>query len=164
MTPARAATGVALLVLAAVGLVLVLTGGGDGGEPADGGAATTSAAQRPRSTLPLDDLTVAGVEQLSGLAIPDDAADFLTAKLSENRQLDVTFTMGPEDVEAFAAGSGLPPLAPDARVILHSSPLWKLNPGGPIRGAADVRDGINRAVELVDENGRVRARISLRAI
>lgn len=163
MTPARIATGVALLVLAVVGLVLVLTGGDDG-EAAGGEVSTTSGPQRPRSTLPLDDLSVAGVEQLSGLAIPDDAADFLTAKLAQNRQLDVTFTMDAEDVEAFAADSGLPPLAPDARVILHSSPLWKLNPGGPIRGAADVRDGVNRAVELVDEDGRVRARISLQAI
>lgn len=153
--------GVALVVLLAVGLVLVVTGG-DGGDPNP--TTTTRPEGRPGPTLALDDLSVAGVEELSGLAIPRDATDFLTAKLAENQQLDVTFTMAPEDEGGFVTSSGLPPLAPEARVITHSSPLWKLNPEGEIEGAADVRDGINRAVELVPEGDRLRARITLQAV
>jgi hypothetical protein len=161
----RALAGIALFVLLAVGIVLVVTGGDDGGGGDDAAPSTTDQpAARPAPTLAIDDLSVTGVEELSGLAIPDDATDFLTAKLAENQQLDVTFTMAAEDEAEFVTASGLPPLAVDARVITHSSPLWKLNPEGRLEGAADVRDGVNRAVELVPEGDRLRARITLQAV
>ncbi len=165
MNGRRLLVAIGLLVLGAVGVFLVVTGGDD---PAPGGNASvpsTPGTGRPTSTLPLEDTSLAAVEELSGLAVPDSATDVLTAKLDNDRQLDLTFVM-PADAEAgFLTGSGLPPLTPDNRVVLHSSPLWKLNPGVPIRGVADVRDGVNRAVELVPEpDGRVRARITLQAV
>lgn len=167
MSARRALVGVGLLVLLVLGVVLVVTGGDDGTPTdADGSASPAGEAPDPRPdpTLPIDDLSVAGVEELSGLAVPDDAADFLTAKLDDDQQLDVTFTMAPDEEEAFLAGSGLPPMAVDARVITHSSPLWKLTPEGQLRGGADIRDGVNRAVELVEEGDRVRVRVTLRAV
>lgn len=154
---------VLLLVLIAglaVGGCLVLTGGGGSAAPPSVAPAPSS---RPPSTLPLGDTSITGVESLSGLDIPDGAADFLTARTSTDQQLDLTFTVPPSAEAAFLTGSGLPPLGVDARVITHSSPLWKLNPGTPIRGAADVRGEVNRAVELTPEGDRLRARVTLSA-
>lgn len=151
---------VLLLVLVAglaVGGCLVLTGG----ESSPTTSVAPAPSSRPPNTLPLGDTSIAGVEALSGLDIPDGAADFLTARTDAERQLDVTFTLAPADEAAFLAGSGLPPLGADARVIMHSSPLWKLNPDAPIRGAADIRGDVNRAVELTPEGDRVRVRVTL---
>ena len=69
--------------------------------------------------------------------------------------------MAPEEEAAFIEASGLPEPVDDERVILHSSPLWKLNPddAAVIRGAADDAGAVERAVELVDEGDRVRARV-----
>lgn len=160
MTLRRALVGVALLLLAAVGVLLVVTGG----EDAEDGPAVTAPQGRPDPTLAIDDLSIAGVEELSGLDVPEEATDFLTARLEDDRQLDVTFTMPPGAEASFLSGSRLPPLAEGARVLLHASPLWKLNPDGTLRGAADVSDGVNRAVELVPEGDRVRVRITLQAV
>lgn len=169
---------VALLVAGLLGsLVLVIFGGSD---PA---ALPDDAGGRP--SLPVEDLSLAGIAEWSGLAIPADAADFLTARPSDT-QLDVTFTIPAEDEDDFVEASGLDAPVAGARLVLHSSPLWKLNPGsddetgstdvpatdptvsstvaeGPeIRGVADVHDGITRVVELYDESpGVVRARIVL---
>lgn len=181
----------------AAGLLLVVFGGAD--EPAGRGA--DGDADAPTGTLPLDDVTAAGIERWSGLDLPAETSDLLTARVGE-AQLDLTFTMAPEDEAAFVEGSGLPELQPGRRYVLHSSPLWRLNPGGDtstasstapgapsdsgstvaperpepdgstapegstapapvVRGAADVHDGVARAVELVEESGRVRARIVL---
>ena len=153
---------VLLLVLVAglaIGGCLVFTGG-DSAPPTSVAPAPSS---RPANTLPLGDTSLAGVEQLSGLDIPAGATDFLSARTQTGQQLDVTFTMPTTDEAAFLTGSGLPPLGVDARVITHSSPLWKLNPGTPIRGAADVRGDVNRAVELTPEGDRLRARVTLLA-
>jgi hypothetical protein len=147
-----------------VGLGLVVFGG-----PNDDGAAstTTVAGDEPApgssgAPLPLEDLSAAAVAELTGLAVPDDAADYLTARLENERQLDVTFTL-PASAEAeFISGSGLAEPVPGQRVVLHSSPLWKLNAedGAEIRGVADTTGQVNRAVELVDEGPDiVRARI-----
>jgi len=152
---------IAVLGLLLVGLVvggcLVITGGGSGE------GAGTRVPPRPTSTLPLGDLSLAGVEALGGIDVPDGAADFLSARLDGDRQLDVSFTVTPDQVDALVAGSDLPPLADGARVILHSSPLWKLNPGTPLSGAADVRDGVNRALEVTPEGERIRVRLTLQA-
>jgi hypothetical protein len=151
----------AVLALLVAGLVvggcLVITGGGSGDTP------PTTLPPRPTSTLPLGDLSLAGVEALSGIDVPDGAQDFLSARLDGDRQLDVSFTLAPDQVDALVTNSDLPPLADGARVILHSSPLWKLNPGTPLSGAADVRDGINRAVEVTPEGDRIRVRLTLQA-
>ena len=127
--------GVLLLGLLA-GLVLVVTGGGS--EPPDDTAAT-------RATLP-EDTSLAALEEWAGLAFPEGTADLLTARPGPE-QLDVTFTM-PAAAEAdFVDGSDLPELVAGERQVLHSSPLWRLNPGsgedgaGEDRDAGDERDG-----------------------
>jgi hypothetical protein len=65
-------------------------------------------------------------------------------------------------VDAVVADSGLPEPVADQRVVLHSSPLWKLNPepGTDLRGVLDETGDVRRAVELVTEpDGSVRARV-----
>ena len=171
--------GVLLLGLLA-GLVLVITGGGS--EPPEETAA-------PRATLP-EDTSMAALEEWAGLAFPEGTDDLLTARPS-GEQLDVTFTMPADAEQAFVQGSDLPELVPGERQVLHSSPLWRLNPGGDagedgaststtapdgpgsstsstsvpqpeIRGASDVRDGVRRAVEVVEESpGTLRVRAVL---
>jgi len=146
-----------LLVGLVVGGCLVITGGAD--DPAD-----TTLPSRPTSTLPLGDLSITGIESLSGIDVPEGAADYLSARLDGDRQLDVTFTITPEQLAGFISSSGLPPVTEANRVILHSSPLWKLNPGTPISGVADLREGINRAVEVTPEGDRLRVRVTLQAV
>ncbi len=155
-SPGRLLVLAVLLVGLIVGGCLVITGGGD---PAD-----TTLPSRPTSTLPLGDLSITGIESLSGIDVPEGAADYLSARLDGDRQLDVTFTVTPEQLAGFISSSGLPPVTEGNRVILHSSPLWKLNPGTPISGVADIRDATNRAVEVTPEGDRLRVRITLQAI
>jgi hypothetical protein len=150
-----------------------------------GGTGSGAPEEAPATaSIPTDDLSLAAVEGWSGLDIPEAAEGFLTARAGAD-QLDLTFTMAPEDEQAFVRSSALPEPLPGRRYVLHSSPLWKLNPGsddapdtpddsptdtevGPtvpapvIRGTADSRAGITRVVELVDEApGVVRARVVL---
>lgn len=161
------------------GLVLVLTGGGDGdattdtppdpppaaddeasGSGADGADGDRSAGDGVEP-LDLEDTSQASITELTGLVVPDDARDFLTARLDDGTQLDITFLMPAEAEQSFVEDSGLPEPVPGERPILHSSPLWQLNPeSGEIRGTTDRRDGVTRTVELVEEGeGTVRARI-----
>jgi len=171
------------------GLVMAVFGAGGQSDPTTTTSTSTDAnGEATSATLPLDDLSLGAIESWSGLEVPDGAEDFLTARMGDS-QLDVTFTMPSEDEAAFVAGSGLSEPQPGERQILHSSPLWKLNPGdddegtasdtpeaddpstseGPIpavviRGVADRHDDVLRAVELVDEGpGTVRVRIVLTA-
>lgn len=147
-----------------IGLALVLLGGSD---QDDASSATTTEpppamAEGSGEPLELEDLSVAGVAQLSGLAIPADADDYLTARLGEGAQLDVTFTLPAEDVEAFLRDSDLGDAVAGQRVILHSSPLWRLNPDSEIRGVSDRTERVNRGVELVNEDAdTVRVRVVL---
>jgi hypothetical protein len=159
MTSRRAApviAGVVAVGLVVLGVVLVLRGGDD--DPGPKSPATTTG---PRETIPVGDTSRAGIEQLSGLVLPPSTADFLSARLSDGTELDVTFTMAPGDEAAFVAASGLPALRSGTRVVTHSSPLWKLNPEGTISGATDTRAGVRRVVELVPEGDRLRARVVL---
>jgi hypothetical protein len=162
--------GAVLAVGFVVGLSLVLLGGedeeptGDDGtaQPTDPSDTTTSAPLEPGAPLPLDDLSQPAISELTGLQFPADTRDFLTARLDDDRQLDITFVLPPASVATFISGSGLPEPVADQRVVLHSSPLWKLNPeqGAPISGILDETDGVRRAVELVTEpDGSVRARV-----
>jgi hypothetical protein len=152
----------------AVGLFLVVTGGDDGSTDATI-TTTTTAPDSPaggpsgsREPLPLEDTSRAAVEELTGLAVPAEASEFLTARLDDGRQLDVTFVVPAAAVDGFVAGSGLPEPIADERVVLHSSPLWKLNPdeGSTLEGTSDEYGSVQRAVELVTQpDGSVRARI-----
>ena len=153
--------GALAVVLVVVGIVLVVTGDD---EPTGPSTTTTTVAdgQAPTATLPLDDTSVEGV---SSLVVPDGAKDFLTAATENKAQLDVTFTLPSDQVDAFVSGSGFPALAEGEKVVTHSSPLWKLNPEGTESGAADsvTVDGVTvvRAVETVPEGDRVRVRLVL---
>ena len=151
-----------------IGLFLVVTGGSadspDATAPTEpGGTATTEPTTERAEPLALPaELTQEAVATLSGLAIPATASEFLTARLDSDRQLDVTFVIPADSVDAFLADSGLETPEDDRRVVLHSSPLWKLNPdpGTTLAGTSDTVDDINRAVELLtaaDGSVRVRA-------
>lgn len=156
--------GALAVVLVVVGIVLVVTGDD---EPTGPSTTTTTVAdgQAPTATLPLDDTSVKGVSSMAGLVVPDAAKDFLTAATENKAQLDVTFTLPSDQVEAFVSGSGFPALVEGEKVVTHSSPLWKLNPEGTESGAADsvTVDGVTvvRAVETVPEGDRVRVRLVL---
>jgi hypothetical protein len=114
---------IGLLLLGLVaGVVLVVTGGSadDDTPDADG--------TEPTATLPFDRVSMADIEEWSGLDVPDDAEGFLTARVGDG-QLDVTFAMASDDEAGFVSGSALPEPVAGERQVLHSSPLWKLNPG-----------------------------------
>jgi len=145
-----------------VGLFLVVTGGGSDSP----GVTTTTEppAARPEPLVLPAELTQDAVATLSGLAVPPTASEFLTARLDSDRQLDVTFVIPADAVDAFVADSGLERPEDGQRVVLHSSPLWKLNPdpGTTLAGVSDTAQGINRSVELLSgTDGSVRVRAVL---
>ncbi|MFM7064838.1 MAG: hypothetical protein ACKO04_15320 [Actinomycetes bacterium] len=159
MRPGRAAAA-ALLVMGAV-----LLGAGcsqDDGPPAP---RTTTTQAGPPASLPFTNVSQAELARQTGLAFPDGTADFLTAQLQNRSQLDVTFTLPPEQVSAFLAGSGLPDPVAGRRVVTHTSPLWKLNVDGELRGATrtvTTPEGVRLrlVLELVEEpGGRTRVRL-----
>ncbi len=151
-----------LLVLGlAAGVALVLTGG-DEEEAATTTTSTVTTTVPEGDPLPLEDTSQAALEELTGLVVPAEATGFLTARLDDDRQLDMTFVMPAASVPAFIAASGLPQPVADQRVVIHSSPLWKLNPteGAALSGVNDSYGTVDRSVELVTEaDGTVRARI-----
>jgi hypothetical protein len=159
VAPGRAATArwavpVVLLLLAATGTWLLLAGGDDG----DGETAAAPGAGA-EATLEVGDTDQASVAELAGLSLPPGTADFLSARLDDDTQLDVTFTLDPAEEAAFLSGSGFDEPVEGQRVILHSSPLWKLNADAPLRGVEDTSEGLRRRVELVAEDGRTRVRM-----
>lgn len=149
-------------VIALGGLALVLFGGAD--EETDGSGSGGA-------TLELSDTDADSVSELAGLELPDSTSDFLTARLDDDSQLDVTFTIDPAEEAAFLEGSDLARPVEGERVILHSSPLWELNAEGTVRGSADgpgpedeeeaAADPlrVRRAVELVEEGELLRVRL-----
>ncbi len=165
------AVAVLLSVGLAAGVTLVLVGGTDRAGSDDPTTSAPAAALPPdsaapaserRAPLPLDDLSQTAVAELTGLAVPATATEFLTARLDDDRQLDITFVMPSDEVAAFVTGSGLPEPVADQRVVLHSSPLWMLNPdaGVSVSGVTDSTGQVDRAVELVPTGADdVRARI-----
>lgn len=141
---------VLLVALAAVGVWMVVSGSDDPEEPEPG-------------QLAIGDTDVASIEELAGIEVPEGAEDFLTARIDDDSQLDVTFTIDPGDESSFVTDSGLPDPVAEQRVITHASPLWELNVEDTIRGAADSTPSVNRAVELVEEDGRTRVRLVVTA-
>lgn len=154
--------GLIAVVLAVIGIVLVITAGDDD-PPRAPSTTTTSLAPgaTPTPTLPLKNTSIAGVNTLAGLRIPTDAGKFLATFPEARTQLDVSFTLAPDQVAAFVSGSGLAAPVAGTRVISHSSPLWKLNPDGEVSGTADTHGAVARAVETVPEGDKVRVRIVL---
>lgn len=151
-TLARFGVPVLLAVLAGIAVWLLATGGDDA-------AQDTTAASTPRERLVIAETDQASVSDFADLALPASTADFLTARLDDDTQLDVTFTLDPADESAFLEGSALGQPVEDQRVVFHSSPLWKLNPEAAVRGLESSSDGLRRQVEFVDEDGRTRVRL-----
>lgn len=166
----NALVGAVLSVGLVVGVVLVVAGSAGSGSRSDGedprSVDATDTTTRAPLPLPLPgSLTRAAVGEMSGLAIPENVTEFLTARLDDDRQLDVTFVMASSDANEFVSGSHLAEPEEGRRVVLHSSPLWKLNPddGSDTSGTSDTTDGITRTVELIGQpDGSVRVRAVLR--
>lgn len=156
----RRLLGAATVAIVVIGIVLVITGGDDATTAPSTTTTSLAPGETPAPTLALTDTSMAGVAAYAGLALPASTHDFLTASPEGRTQMDVTFTLPSDDVDGFVTGSGFPALG-DERVITHSSPLWKVNPEGEVRGAADRTDSVGRAVEVVPEDGRVRVRLVL---
>ena len=135
---------------------------------AQGQAATETDSEQGSSTtmsvntLPLDDLSVAAITEMSGLTFPTDMTEFLTSRGDTNRQLDLTFVIPSASAATFLADSGLPAPVANKRLVIHSSPLWKVNPpeGSTISSSQGKFGQVKRAVELVGERpGFIRARV-----
>jgi hypothetical protein len=136
--------GVVLAVLAIVGVVLVVTGGSDH-------------STNPSSAAP----TRAQLESLTGLRFPSSISKYETVRLDPG-QIDVRFRIPAGDVDSLVTGSNLPPLS-STRVITHLSPLWSLNPSGPIHGTTITRRGAQIDLE-VEGGDPATVRLSVRAV
>ena len=157
--------GIVLVAGFALGVGLVLIPDGDDAASTTTVPAGSDEPMQAPTALEIDDVSLDGVAELTGLSFPATTEKFQTAMAENRSQLDVSFTIPTADEAAFLSGSGLAEPVEGERTILHSSPLWKLNAeGGTIRGVADSTDTVNRAVELVPEgDGRTRVRIVITA-
>lgn len=103
--------------------------------------------------------TRADVARDAGVDFPESTAGFRLVRLGPN-QIDVTFTVSPDDVESFASGTGVE-LTAGERAITHASPLWDVAVTAPLRGGSSTRNGIRRDVEVVDGGAIATVRLSL---
>ena len=131
----------------------------------EGAAAPSSTRPTTPVTLPFVEVTKSQLGELLGLGYAPGTNDFLTARLGNRSQLDVTFTIPPAEVEKFIADSKLAAPKSGDRVVSHTSPLWKLNPEGELKGSmttvtTPAGDKLNVALETVDEStDKVRVRM-----
>lgn len=103
--------------------------------------------------------TKADVARDAGITFPESTAGFRLVRLGTN-QIDVTFTISPDDVDAFASGTGIE-LAAGERAIVHASPLWDVAVTKSLQGGSSTRNGIRRDVEVVDDGAVATVRLSL---
>lgn len=158
----RVGVPVILAALTVLGLWLVFTGGSDdsgSGNTGSGDPGAGKTASDKPERLAIGETDIDSVSELAGLSLPDSAEDFMSARLDDDSQLDVSFTIAADDEAVFLDASGIPEPQKDQRVITHTSPLWDLNVEGTIRGAADTKGDVTRALELTDEDGRTRVRL-----
>lgn len=113
-------------------------------QPTPGGATTTTQVPLPFRGSP----SRADVEAATGLHLPASSSDYRSARVGEG-ELDVTFRFATGDIEAFISGSKLPALRTE-RLIAHPSPVWSLDPGGPVRSTSTTRRGLRIGAEIVD--------------
>jgi hypothetical protein len=137
--------GAAAAVLAIIGVVLVATGGSDD-------SSTNQTSDAP---------TRAQLEATTGLRLPSSISKYETVRLDPG-QVDVRFQIPASDVDRLVSGSGLAPLS-STRVITRPSPLWALNPTGPIRGTSTTRRGAQIGLEVVGGDPAV-VRLSVTAV
>ncbi len=113
------------------------------------------------SALGFEDSSIDEVARRAGFDFPGSTEEFLTAQPDGQAQMDITFTAEESEVDEFLVDSNLPPKKAGERVILHSSPLWELNPDSEISSSVGSHGGIGRTVEITDEDDRSRIRIVL---
>ncbi|MCB1271736.1 MAG: hypothetical protein M9942_07360 [Microthrixaceae bacterium] len=154
---ARIGVPVLLALLAVLGIWLVVAGGS--GDDTDGDDRTPSADEDQRARLDLTETDMDSIAELVGLELPASTAGFTTARLDDDTQLDVTFTIDPDDEQGFLEASGFPAPVADQRVTTHASPLWQMNPDATIRGVADTTGEVDRALELVEDADSLRVRL-----
>lgn len=145
---------VVLTALTVAGLWLVFAGRGT-----DDTEAVNEKGSENSRRLPIEDTDMASVGALAGLSLPESTEDFMSARLDDDSQLDVSFTIAPDDETAFLDASGFPEPTADQRVITHTSPLWNVNVDTTIRGVMDDNGDVTRALELTEEDGRTRVRL-----
>ncbi len=155
-------------ILLGIGLIVIekkpapTSQSGQGGSAQESPQQASSSTTMSPNTLPLDDLSVTALSELAGLNFPTDMTEFLTSRRDTNRQLDLTFVIPTTSAATFLADSGLPAPVANKRIVLHSSPLWKVNPeeGSTLSSSQGKFGSVNRAVELVGEGpDLIRARV-----
>jgi hypothetical protein len=116
--------------------------------PTPGGTTTTSRDALPFASSPSADR----LAKRAGLAFPASMTHYRSVRVADD-ELDVTFTVAPEDVAAFAEESGFGTLTPGRLIIVHPSPIWDLDPGGDVESGESRHDGLVRRVEVVTVPG-----------
>lgn len=153
--------GVGVGVGVIVSLVPLAACSGSGGDS----SVTRPSATGPAATLPWTAPTKAEVADAAGLELPGSVTAWRSVLMSPG-ELDVAFTISPDDVAGFDEASGLG-LEADARVVTHASPLWELNVEGTYAGSSTAHGKVRRAVEVVtptDDAAPAQVRMVLTAI
>jgi hypothetical protein len=100
-------------------------------------------------SLPFDGSpSQAVLAEAAGLNFPASVSGYRSVRITGS-ELNVSFTIAATDVDPFVSGSHLGALVANKRIILHSSPVWDLNPTGTVQSAVSRRRGIERGVEVV---------------
>jgi hypothetical protein len=132
--------------LAAVLVWVIVVGACSSSTSERGSGSTTTAAGK---ALPfVDSPSQAVLAAAAGLTFPDSVAGYRSVRVTTS-ELNVSFTVAAADLDAFVTGSHLGTLTPNKRIILHSSPVWDLNPTGTVQSAVSTRRGLERGVEVV---------------
>jgi hypothetical protein len=128
----------AVIAVGAAGCSKSTTAGGSG-------STTTTAGQ----SLPFEGSpSQAVLAEAAGLSFPTSVSGYRSVRITGS-ELNVSFTIAATDVDTFLSGSHLGALTPNKRIILHSSPVWDLNPTGTVESAVSSRRGLERGIEVV---------------
>jgi hypothetical protein len=131
----------------AISVVVALGAAGCSKSPTAGtsGATTTTTGQ----SLPFQGSpSQAVLAEAAGLNFPTSVSGYRSVRITGS-ELNVSFTIAAADVDMFVSGSHLGTLTANKRIILHSSPVWDLNPTGTVQSAVNSRRGVERGVEVV---------------
>jgi hypothetical protein len=120
-----------------------IVAGGCSKDPTPGGAPTTVTGP----TLPFTAPSATELGDAAGIAFPTSKTGYRSVQLDAD-QIDVTFQMPAAEVDEFVDASALGPLEEGLRTIVHSSPVWQLDPAERVRGAETTRNGLRRSLEV----------------